>query len=109
LDHSREVAERADDARDVVSAHPALARRGADLGLSGYLLGLRLGDLWPDNAGVSPCLEACPVLADLGVILCDPYPGCFCPGVNRGVHESRRLLGELVERRVDAVWGEQLG
>lgn len=44
-----------------------------------------------------PCLEACPVLADLGALLCDPYPGCFCSGVNRGVHESRRLLGELVE------------
>ena len=48
-DHSREVAERGDDSRDVDTAHLTTAGRRAGLGLGGYLLGLGLGDPRADH------------------------------------------------------------
>jgi hypothetical protein len=44
MDYAGQVAECGHDGRDVVGCHLAPPGRGADLGLGGYLLGLRLGD-----------------------------------------------------------------
>ena len=56
--------------------------------------GLGLGDLLADYGSVAACLETCPVLGDLGVILGDARPGGFGPGLGGRVFESRGLLGD---------------
>src|SRR5208282_5476497 len=99
-DHLREVGERGDDGRDVVSAHLAAAGRGADLSLGGYLLGLGLGDPRADHGGVSARVQTRAVAADLGIVVGDARAGGFGPGQSCGVVELGRLPGEHVERRV---------
>jgi hypothetical protein len=106
---TRQVAEGGDDGRDVVGCHLALPGRGADLGLGGDLLGLRLGDPRTDDCRASPRLEAFPVLADLGVILGDPRAGRFHLRPCGGVFQRYRPLGKFGEGDVEAVRGELLG
>lgn len=81
-------------------------------GLGGYLLGLGFGDPRADDYRVCSRLEALAVLADLGVILCDPRLCNFGPRECCGVIKLSRQLGELIKRRIGADGAdgaEQLG
>jgi hypothetical protein len=78
-------------------------------GLGGYLLGLGFSDPGADDCRVCSRLEALAVLADLGVILCDPRLCYFGPRECCGVIKLSRQIGELIKRRVDADGAEQLG
>ena len=93
-DHLREVGERGDDGRDVVSAHLAAAGRGADLSLGGYLLGLGLGDPRADHGGVSARVQTRAVAADLGIVVGDARAGGFGPGCR----SSAWLTGRAADR-----------